>query len=164
MTRISPEALKGMRMISTNWDEDASCPACHGPVKVGEDVLYGRHLTCARSRASARETAETSDEVLDLARRRLAVPGHITFTRTQLRMLVDAARDSGTELVRRPDAGHRCQWYGRMRGWSADRVAAGLSAPEVAGMWADFLDIGRLPPVRHADLQALLDAIPACVS
>ena len=39
------------------------------------------------------------------------------------------------------------------------RVAAGLSAPEVAGLWLDFLDVGRMPPIRYADVESLVGAI-----
>jgi hypothetical protein len=48
-----------------------------------------------------------------------------------------------------------------MPGWAAEHVRSGLSAPEVAGLWSDFLDAGRIPPLRARDLAVIIEAIGA---
>jgi hypothetical protein len=145
--------------ISVNWDDDARCSACQGPIGLGEEMLYGRHLGCARSASAARRQAATSTDVFATAQAQLGRPGHIQLTGGQLRELISAAQAAGTALTRRPDKGKRCRWYARMGGWAEERVNAGLDAGEVAGMWADFLDTGRMPPIRHIDLEVLLEAV-----
>jgi hypothetical protein len=50
-----------------------------------------------------------------------------------------------------------------MAGWSAERVKGGLAASEVAGMWLDFLDAGRMPPLRGGDLSVIMDVVDAQV-
>jgi hypothetical protein len=123
-------------------------------------MLYGKHLECARGTAQDRRAAAgEADDVRETARARLAAGGRIILTSRQLRGLVAL---SGVEPVRRPDKARTPGgWYSRMTGWSLERVEAGLSAAEAAGMWMDHLDVGRKPPIRHADLEAVLGAIEA---
>jgi hypothetical protein len=147
-------------LITTNWEEGTRCAACTEVIGIGEEVLYGRHLACARAQARARDSLPDGD-VLLLARQRLQVPGHLTLTARQLRALVERARRAGVIPVCRPDRRRGTAWYARLPGWSAERVEAGLSAAEVAGLWLDFLAVGRMPPLRHADLETLLDAAEA---
>jgi hypothetical protein len=141
-------------VITTCWEPGTRCLACDREFRYGEEMLHGRHLLCASDRARNRD--DEGSDVLAVARARLEEPGRLTFTGRQLRQLVTMA---ALEPVRRPDAGRRLPLYGRLPGWSAARVAAGLSAPEVAGLWLDFLDVGKIPPVRHADLRAILECI-----
>lgn len=121
-------------------------------------MLYGKHLECARGAAQGkRSAAGEAEDVVQVARRRLAARGRIVLTGRQLRELITLA---GAEPVRRPDRVRPpCGWYSRMTGWSLDRVEAGLSAAEAAGLWLDHLDVGRQPPLRHQDLEAVLGAI-----
>jgi hypothetical protein len=130
--------------------------------------FYGRklHHSCAALAASERRaTAEEDPDVLSVAQRLLESRARVILTRRQLRGLIGlATAREGFEPIRRPDAGTRCQWYGRMNGWAASRVKAGLSGPEVAGMWLDFLDAGRMPPLRSGDLEALVAGIGAVTS
>lgn len=140
-------------MITNCWEPGTKCSACGNEFGFGEEMIHGRHLSCARDRAAARDGDE---DVLELARQKLALPGRLTFTARQLRRLVEL---SALQPVRRPDAGRRLPLYGRMSGWSAERVAAGLSAPEIAGLWLDFLDAGKIPPVKHEWVAQVLAGI-----
>lgn len=146
-------------MLSTCWETGLSCPVCENEIGLGEEMLYGRHVRCAREVARDKREAASASDVLDTAREQLAVRGRIMLSRAQLRELIALviAANPGFTLVRRPDrqAGPM-QWYGRIAGWDPARVKAGLSAPEVAGLWADYLDVGRTPPIRHSDLSAIL--------
>ena len=152
---------------ATVWESGLTCDAagCGGEFVLGEEILwwYGRklHQACAAADAASRRAASGEDgDVMEAARALLAAGSRVILTRRQLRALVALAVQSGVELVRKPDVGTgRQQWYGRMAGWSAARVAAGLTAAEVAGMWADFLDVGRMPPLRQDDLAAIVGAI-----
>jgi hypothetical protein len=144
---------RAVALITTCWEPGTRCAACGVEFVYGEEMLHGRHISCARERAESRDEGE---DAVELARGKLAGPGRIVFTARQLRALITAA---AVQPVRRPDAGRKVPVYGRVSGWSAERVAAGLSAPEVAGLWLDFLDIGKIPPVRHSDLEVLLAAI-----
>jgi hypothetical protein len=123
-------------------------------------MLYGKHPGCARSAAQDRRSAAREDEdVVQVAQSRLDARGRIILTGRQLRELITR---SGVEPLRRPDKSRTPGgWYSRMTGWSAERVEAGLSAAEAAGLWLDHLDVGRQPPIRHADLQAVLSEIEA---
>jgi hypothetical protein len=151
---------------TTVYEAGLTCDAedCGAEFVLGEEMLfwYGRklHPRCASKDAAARRGAAGEDgDVLDVARRHLEEGGRIILTRRQLRALVARAQaaDAGFTPVRKPDAGTgRRQWYGRMPGWAAERVAAGLSAAEAAGMWLDFMDAGRLPPLRSCDVAAVL--------
>jgi hypothetical protein len=97
---------------------------------------------------------------MEAARRLLASGSRVILTRRQLRSLVALAVAAGVVPVRRPDAGHgRQQWYSRMSGWAAERVQAGLDAAHVTGLWLDFLDAGRMPPLRGRDLAVIVAVI-----
>jgi hypothetical protein len=157
---------------TTVWETGLTCDAaaCGREFQLGEEILnwYGRkmHQACASADAATRrEAAGEAEDVLVVARRLIEAGGRVILTRRQLRELVTiACAIQGFEPVRKPDAGTgRRQWYGRMHGWDAARVAAGLSAAEVAGLWQDFLDVGRIPPLRQADLMALMTAIEPTV-
>jgi hypothetical protein len=154
------------------WESGLTCEAdgCGQEIVIGEEFLfwYGRkmHPRCAaRDAASRREAAEEDPDVLKVAQRLLESRARVILTRRQIRALIVLACASDSFIpVRRPDAGGRHQWHGRLAGWSAARVKAGLSAPEVAGMWLDFLDAGRTPPLRQSDLAALVSAICPAVT
>jgi hypothetical protein len=148
--------------ISTARETGITCEAegCGGEFALGEEYLYwyGRklHQRCASEDAAGRRDGD--GDAAGAAREILASGARVVLSRSQLRALVDLAVGLGLEPVRKPDAG-RQRWYGRMSGWSAERVHAGLAASEVAGMWQDFLDAGRMPPLRNRDLSALMDVI-----
>lgn len=150
------------------WESGLTCDAsgCGGEFALGEEILYfyGRkmHQRCASAEAASRRSAAgEGEDVLVVAGRQLEAGGRVILTRRQIRELTGmAAAVPGFEPVRKPDlGGGRQVWYGRMPGWSSARVHAGLSAAEVAGLYLDFLDAGRLPPLRAADVSALLGAI-----
>ena len=150
---------------TTVWESGLTCDAaeCGEEFVLGEEILYwyGRklHPRCAsQDAASRREAAREGGSVLVIAFRLLSAGSRVILTRSQLRDLITLARECGVEPVRKPDTG-RHQWYGRMHGWSAARVQAGLSAAEVAGMWLDFTEAGRMPPLRNRDLAALVEAM-----
>ena len=146
------------------WESGLTCDAdgCGGEFVLGEEIMYwyGQklHQRCASLAAATRRKASgEAEDVLVVARRLLDARGRVILTRRQLRELIVLA---AIEPVRKPDAGTgRHQWYGRMPGWATARVAAGLTAAEVAGLWLDFLDVGRMPPLRGADLAALVGAV-----
>jgi hypothetical protein len=155
------------------YETGLTCDAgdCGKEFQLGEEILhwYGRklHQRCAALDAASRRKAAGEDEdVLAIARRQLDAGGRVILTRRQLRELIaHACAAPGFAPVRKPDAGTgRQQWYGRLPGWAASRVAGGLSAGEVAGMWLDFMEIGRIPPLRSADLSALMTSIGAAVT
>lgn len=158
---------------TTVWESGLTCDAedCGGEFTLGEEIMYwyGQklHQRCASAAAaSRREAAGEAEDVLDVARRLLETRARVILTRRQLRNLltVVAAYDPSFVPVRRPDAGTgRQQWYGRLAGWSTKRVAAGLNAQEVAGLWLDFLDAGRMPPLKTADLTAIMVVIETAV-
>jgi hypothetical protein len=145
-------------LLSQCWEEGLTCRACGLPIPLAGDMLYGKHLECARG--AARDKRSAAGEALDtvqMARERLETGGRIVLTSRQLRELVTL---SGVVPVHRPDTARPAAgWYSRMQGWSPERVEAGLSAAEVAGLWVDHLDVGRQPPIRHMDLEAVLAAI-----
>jgi hypothetical protein len=156
--------------VSTSivWESGLTCDAasCGGEFTLGEEIMYwyGKklHQRCAAAAAATRREATGKEEdVLAAARRLLEARTRVILTRRQLRALIGlACAVPGFEPVRKPDAGTgRHQWYGRMPGWASGRVAAGLSAPEVAGLWLDFIEAGRMPPLRQADLSVLVSAI-----
>lgn len=157
---------------TTAWESGLTCEAadCGGEIPIGQEYLYwyGRklHPRCAaRDAAARREAAELDPDVLKLAQRALESRERVILTRRQLRALVAlASAREGFEPVRRPDAGGRHQWYGRISGWSTERVKAGLSGAEVAGMWLDFLEVGRMPPLRIGDLAAIVKEIGPVIS
>lgn len=154
------------------WEAGLTCdgPECGREFVLGEEVIfwYGQKLcpSCAaKDAAGRREAACESEDVLAVVRRHLDAGGRVILTRRQLRELITlACADPSFIPVHKPDAGHgRQQWYGRLPGWAAARVADGLSPQEVAGLWADFLDVGRMPPIRHSDVASLLGVISAPV-
>jgi len=140
-------------MLQNIWEPGTLCKGCEREFTYGEEALYGRCLDCAKVKADERHA---EPDTLQIARGKLAASGRLTFTGRQLRELV---RLSGVEPVRKPDHGQKLVWYARMPGWSAARVAGELSAAEVAGLWLDFLDVGKIPPVRHCDLGTVLASI-----
>jgi hypothetical protein len=149
----------------TAWEAGLTCDAddCGGEFGIGEDFLwfYGQklHARCASAAAAGRREASGEDgNVLEAAARILACGERVILTRRQLRGLIAEAAAWDVVPVRKPDQG-RHQWYGRMPGWSAARVQAGLTAGEVTGMWSDFLDVGRIPPLRARDLAVVMAAI-----
>ena len=155
---------------SVVWETGLTCdgPACGREFVLGEEILfwYGRKLCqpcAAEDAASRREAACEGEDVLAVTRRHLDAGGRVILTRRQLRELIAlACADHSFVPVRKPDAGTgRRQWYGRMPGWATDRVEAGLSAAEVAGLYLDFMDVGRMPPIRHADIASLVETIGA---
>lgn len=146
--------------MATARETGITCEECGTEFVLGSEYVYyyGRrlHQSCASEEAAGRR--EQGHDPLEEAREILASGARVVLGRSQLRALVALAVAQGLEPVRKPDAG-RHQWYGRMAGWSAARVHAGLAASEVAGMWSDFLDAGRMPPLRGCDLAALMDVI-----
>ena len=153
-----------MRALSVTvcWEEGQACESCQLPIALGEQMLYKRHLACARKRADdhRRDTGE-SEGILAVAHQRLADKGRVVLTSGQLRELIALACGApGFRPVRKPDAGTgRKRWYGGIRGWDPARVAAGLPAAEVAGLWLDYLDCGRMPPLKLSDLRTLMGVI-----
>jgi hypothetical protein len=147
-------------LLSQCWEEGLTCRGCGEPIPLASDMLYGKHPRCARSAAQDRRSAAgEAEDVVQAAQAKLAAGGRIILTSRQMRGLVDLMRE---EPVRRPDKTKGSDgWYSRMAGWSRDRVEAGLSAAEAAGLWLDHLDVGRQPPLRRADLEAVLGAIGA---
>lgn len=145
---------------ATARETGITCEACEGEFVLGTEYVYfyGRrlHQSCASQEAAARR--ETDHDPVTAAREILAAGARVVLSRAQLRALVALAVAQGLEPVHKPDTG-RMQWYGRMAGWSADRVKAGLAASEVAGLWEDFLNAGRMPPLRGMDLAAIMDVI-----
>lgn len=148
--------------ICTAREIGITCEAdgCGGEFGLGEEYLYfyGKrlHQSCASADAAGRRDGD--GDAAGAARSILASGARVVLSRAQLRGLIDVAVGLGLEPVRKPDTG-RQRWYGRMSGWSAERVHAGLAASEVAGLWMDFLDAGRMPPLRNRDLAALMDVI-----
>ena len=137
-----------------------TCDQCSREFVLGEEYLYyyGRKLHQGCASAAASDRRDTDHDPVTAAREILASGARVVLSRAQLHALVDLAMARGLEPVHKPDSG-RHQWYGRMGGWSAERVNAGLAASEVAGMWLDFLAVGRMPPLRTRDLVALMDVV-----
>lgn len=146
--------------MATAREPGITCDECEGEFTLHEEYVYyyGRklHQRCASAAAAGHRSGD--DDPVGAARALLESRSRIVLSRAQLRTLVATAVAQGLEPVRKPDSG-RQQWYGRLAGWSASRVSAGLSASEAAGMWLDFLDAGRMPPLRRRDLVALMDVI-----
>jgi hypothetical protein len=146
--------------MATARETGITCEECGSEFVLGSEYVYyyGRrlHQSCASEEAAGRR--EQDSDPLTEAREILASGARVVLGRSQLRALVTLAVAQGLEPVRKPDTG-RQQWYGRMPGWSAERVHGGLAASEVAGMWLDFLDAGRMPPLRGCDLSRLMDVI-----
>ena len=147
---------------ATARETGITCDGCAIEFVLGEEYVYfyGRklHQGCAAEDARARRSS--SDDPVTAAREILASGARVVLSRAQLRGLIDKAVSQGLEPVRKPDAG-RQKWYGRLQGWSATRVNAGLAASEVAGMWLDFIDAGRVPPLRTRDLSVIMDVVDA---
>jgi len=150
---------------TTVWESGLTCDleTCGGEFVLGEEIIYwyGRklHPRCAQADAtSRREASGEGGDVMSAARQLLDSGARVILTRRQLRDLIGLTAEQGLEPVRKPDTG-RCQWYGRMHGWAAERVRAGLTAAEVAGLWLDFLDAGRMPPLRGRDLSVIVELI-----
>jgi hypothetical protein len=145
---------------ATARETGITCDECGREFVLGTEYVYyyGRklHQGCASAEAAARR--EFDIDAVTAAREILASGLRVVLSRAQLRALVAAATAQGLEPVRKPDGG-RQKWYGRMAGWSAEHVKNGLAASEVAGMWQDFLDAGRMPPLRRIDLVTLMDVI-----
>jgi hypothetical protein len=148
--------------ICTAREIGITCEAdgCGGEFALGEEYLYfygnRLHQRCASADAAGRRDGD--EDAADAARSILASGSRVVLSRSQLRGLIAIVMKLGLEPVRKPDTG-RQRWYGRMSGWSADRVNAGLAASEVAGLWQDFLDAGRMPPLRGRDLSVIMDVI-----
>src|SRR6266568_3903771 len=132
---------------------EATC-SVRTEIGVGAPVLYGRHPGCARPASSG------PDDPVEAAVAALQAGGRIALPKRQLRALaLLACQRLGTDPVRRPDRGqHGVRWYARITGWTASRVESGLSAPEIAGLFLDALDVGRTPPISHPHLRALITA------
>lgn len=151
------------------WEAGLTCDGgeCGAEFVLGDEIIYWYghklHPACARRDADSRRNAAGAGSALEAARTILGSGARVVLTRGQLREILASAQAAGIEAVRRPDTG-RLQWYGRLPGWSAARVHAGLPAAEVAGMWSDFLEAGRMPPLRTCDLSALLEAIGAVLA
>ena len=145
---------------ATARETGITCDECQGEFVLGTEYFYwyGRklHQSCASEAAAGQR--EDDHSAVEAARMILAAGTRVVLSRAQLRALVAAAVEQGLEPVRKPDTG-RQQWYGRMPGWSAARVKKGLAASEAAGMWLDFLDAGRMPPLRGCDLSRMMDVI-----
>jgi hypothetical protein len=143
---------------ATARETGITCDQCKGEFALYEEYVYwyGRKLHQRCASVAAAEHREEDDDPAVAARLLLESGARVVLSRSQLRSLIDLAVARGLEPVRKPDSG-RQQWYGRMSGWSAARVKGGLAASEVAGMWLDFLDAGRMPPLRTADLSVLMD-------
>jgi hypothetical protein len=142
-------------MLSQSWEPGALCPGCGEEIAVGAQVLYGRHPGCARrANGSAADPVAAAQAALDAG-------GRVAIAKPALRALaLLACEKSGAEPVRRPDKGQRgVRWYARIPGWSYARVEAGLSVPEISGLFLDALDVGRTPPVSHEQLRALIEAV-----
>jgi hypothetical protein len=150
---------------ATARETGITCEACEGEFVLGTEYVYfyGRrmHQGCASAEAASRRDAD--GDPVTAARDLLASGARVVLSRAQLRALVAIAVAQGLEPVRKPDTGRQV-WYGRMPGWSANRVNAGLAASEVAGMWLDFMDIGRMPPLRARDLSVIMDVIDHAAS
>ena len=147
-------------MIVTNWEAGTACTGCGDPIELGQEMLYGRCMPCGQ--LAARTRSDAPGDPLECAREALGKPGRIILTRRHMRSLIELARsDDGFCPVRRPDRDGSPPWYGRVRGWSPGRVARGLTAQETAGLWLDYLDSGRVPPVIREDLGRLVEAISA---
>jgi hypothetical protein len=146
-------------MIQTCWEEGILCDACGQPIPFGQEMLYGKHLHCAH--AQAEEHQGVSGDLaaaLAMAQEKLAAGGRLALSSRTLRILIRSACAHGADPVRRPDAGSRGPWYGRMHGWTSRRVERGLSLPEVLGLWLDYMDSGRIPPLSHNHLRMVLAA------
>lgn len=149
-------AICTAREIGITCDADG----CGGEFILGEEYLYwyGRklHQGCANADAAGRR--DEHGDAAETARAILASGARVVLSRAQLRNLIETAVGLGLEPIRKPDTG-RQRWYGRMSGWSAERVHAGLAASEAVGMWMDFLDAGRMPPLRTRDLLVIMDVV-----
>lgn len=145
---------------ATARETGITCDECASEFVLCEEYVYyyGRklHQGCASADAAARR--DDGGDPVAVAREILDAGTRVILTRSQIRALVARAVGLGLVPVHKPDTGRK-QWYGRMPGWSAERVKGGLAASEVAGMWLDFVDIGRMPPLRLADLSVLMDVI-----
>jgi hypothetical protein len=146
--------------MATARETGITCDECGGEFTLHEEYVYyyGHKLHQACASVAAAEHRSEDDDPVEAARLLLESRARIVLSRAQLRVLVALAVDQGLEPVHKPDSG-RHKWYGRLGGWSAARVHAGLAASEVAGMWLDFLDAGRMPPLRRTDLVALMDVV-----
>jgi len=150
---------------ATAREPGITCDECKGEFVLGDEYFYfyGRklHQGCASADAAARR--DDGNDPVAVAREILDAGTRVILTRSQIRALVARAVELGLEPVRKPDSGRK-QWYGRMPGWAADRVKGGLAASEVAGMWLDFVDAGRMPPLRGCDLSVIMDVIESSAS
>jgi hypothetical protein len=146
--------------MATARETGITCDQCGAEFCLHEEYVYfyGRklHQECASAEAATRR--EAGHDPVTAAGEILEAGSRVVLSRSQLRALVTLAVAQGLEPVRKPDSG-RQKWFGRMPGWSAEHVQTGLSAAEVAGLWLDFMDVGRMPPLRRADLSILMDVI-----
>lgn len=141
-------------MLGQNWESGVICPGCEREIAVGAPILYGRHPQCAR------KAPDGPEDPVEAALAALHAGGRVALPKKHLRALaLLACERSGQAPVRRPDRGlHGVRWYARTPGWTAARVEAGLSAPEVSGLFLDALDVGRTPPISHDHLRLLIEA------
>jgi hypothetical protein len=141
-------------VLGQNWEQGLACTVCEQEILLGDPVLYGRHPACVR------RADQGPDDPVEAAAAALDAGGRIALPKRQLRALALLACERlGAEPVRRPDRGLRgVRWYARITGWTVARVEAGLSAPEISGLFLDALDVGRTPPVSHDHLRTLIDA------
>jgi len=146
--------------MATARETGITCDQCSDEFTLHEEYVYyyGRKLHQGCASVAAAEHRSEDDDAVETARLLLESGARVVLSRAQLRALVALAAAEGLEPVRKPDTG-RQQWYGRMPGWSSARVKAGLAASEVAGMWLDFLDAGRMPPLRGCDLSVIMDVL-----
>jgi len=151
--------------MATARETGITCDQCGGEFVLHEEYVYfyGRKLHQACASADSAERREADNDPVTVAQEILGAGARVVLSRAQLRSLIDRAVAQGLEPVHKPDAG-RQQWYGRMPGWSAARVKGGLAASEVAGMWLDFLDAGRMPPLRGCDLSVIMDVVTSAAS
>lgn len=150
-----------MEILTTCWEPGVSCGTCGAPVQLGQELLYGSCLSCARGKADLRDGDISDAGLIAAMREAVSKPGRITLTRKEIRRFVELAReaDPSFDPVHKPDRRPVTGWYSRLAGWDASRVAAGLTAAEAAGMWLDFLAVGRTPPLQHGQISAILEVI-----
>lgn len=151
--------------MATARETGITCDQCGTEFTLHEEFVYyyGRKLHQRCASAAAAGHREEDDDPVTAARALLGAGARVVLSRAQLRALVGIAVTAGLEPVRKPDSG-RQQWYGRMPGWSAARVHGGLAASEVAGLWLDFMDAGRMPPLRARDLSVIMDVVDQAAS
>jgi hypothetical protein len=144
-------------VLAQNFEADLTCAGCGDPIGVGDPVLYGHHPACRRESGP-----QAQDDPVAAALAALEAGGRIALPKSCLRALALAAC---SDPVRHPDRGLKgVRWYGRLPGWSAERVERGLTLREACGLWLDALDTGRTPPVSHDHLRMITRAAEAARS